>query len=203
MAAKECLEDFNSKHFQKREGSRKEVFLKEEKEFLRPLPKTPYEYATTKKATVQYNYHISVDKMYYSVPHEYIKKKVDVRITKHIVEVYYEHTRICSHTRLYGRPGQYSTNMDHMPTNHQKAMEWNGDRFRKWAKSIGSNTYTVIDKLLIENACKIALDHLSVPRYKNIKLIIQNNQDNIKESEEVNNDYAIVRGASYYGKNNE
>ena len=112
------------------------------------MPKEPYEYATWKKATVQYHYHISIDKMYYSVPYEYIKQKVDIRLTRNLVEVYYKHHRICSHKRLYGHPGQYSTNTDHMPPNHQKAGEWDGDRFRRWAQSIGVNTYKVVDGLL-------------------------------------------------------
>ena len=54
-----------------------------------PLPKTQYELATWKIATVQFNYHISVDKMNYSVPYEYIKHKVDVRITRNVIEVFY------------------------------------------------------------------------------------------------------------------
>ena len=62
-----------------------------------------------KVATVQYNYHISVDKQNYSVPYEYIKQKVDVRLTSHTVEVFFEGNRIASHPRLYGRPNQYST----------------------------------------------------------------------------------------------
>ena len=48
---------------------------------LAPLPATPFELAEWKQATVQFNYHIAVDKMYYSVPYQYIKNKVDVRIT--------------------------------------------------------------------------------------------------------------------------
>ena len=55
---RKCLEDFNAKPFQKRNGSRKEIFENEEKMFLRPLPKEPYEFAVWKQATVQYNYHI-------------------------------------------------------------------------------------------------------------------------------------------------
>jgi hypothetical protein len=65
----------NSKPFQKKEGSRLSVFLEEEKPLLLPLPAAPYELAMWKIATVQFNYHISVDKMHYSVPYEYIKLK--------------------------------------------------------------------------------------------------------------------------------
>ena len=50
---RKCLEEFNAKPFQKRNGSRKEIFENEEKMFLRPLPKEPYEFAVWKQATVQ------------------------------------------------------------------------------------------------------------------------------------------------------
>ena len=48
---------------------------------LAPLPATPFELAERKQATVQFNYHIAIDKIYYSVPYQYIKNKVGVRIT--------------------------------------------------------------------------------------------------------------------------
>lgn len=76
-----------------------------------------------KTATVQFNYHISVDGMLYSVPYEYIKKKVDVKVTDTTIEIFYNHNRIASHRRLKGRPGQYSTITEHMPEDHQKYLE--------------------------------------------------------------------------------
>lgn len=79
VTMKEKLQAFNQRSFQKKDGSRLSVFLEEEKPMLQPLPAAPYELATWKVATVQYNYHIFADKMYYSVPYEYIKYKVDVR----------------------------------------------------------------------------------------------------------------------------
>ncbi len=114
-AIREKLELFNHKLFQKKEGSRISLFLEEEKPFLTPLPATRFELADWKQATVQFNYHISIEKMLYSVPYEYIKKKVDVRVTEHTIEIFYNHNRIASHRRLTGRPGQYSTITEHMP----------------------------------------------------------------------------------------
>ena len=35
-----------------------------------------------------------------------------------------------------------------MPEDHQKYLEWNGARFRKWAKQIGPNVYEVVNALL-------------------------------------------------------
>ncbi len=86
--------------------------------------------------------------MLYSVPYEYIKRKVDVRVTDKTIEIFYNHNRIASHRRLYGRKGQYSTVTEHMPESHQQYLEWNGDRFRKWVERIGSSAYQVVDAIL-------------------------------------------------------
>ena len=92
-AIRSKLEEFNSKPFQKKEGSRKSIF-EEERLFLLPLPEYPYELAVWKIATVQFNYHITVEGGNYSVPYEYIKQKVNVRLTKRLVEVFYAGNRI-------------------------------------------------------------------------------------------------------------
>ena len=147
-AIKVKLEEFNHRPFQKKEGSRYELFRDEELPLLAPLPAARYELAEWKQATVQFNYHISVNGMLYSIPYEYIGKKVDVRVTSAIIEVFYNHNRIASHRRLYGRKNQYSTVTEHMPKDHQFYLEWNGDRFRKWAERIGENTAKVIDAIL-------------------------------------------------------
>lgn len=196
---KEKLEEFNKKFFQKKEGSRLDLFRDEELPLLAPLPATSYELAEWKQATVQFNYHISVDGMLYSVPYEYIKRVVDVRVTDKTIEIFYNHNRIASHRRLYGRKGQYDTIVEHMPEDHQKYLEWNGDRFRKWAERIGNNTYKVVDAILtskrveqqtykscmgllrladrysvkrLEAACEKALGYTATPSYKSIKNIL-------------------------------
>ena len=81
----EKLTEFNAKPFQKN-GSRLSVFQEEERVMLLPLPKKHFELATWKIATVQFSYHVSVEGMFYSVPYEFIKHKVDVRITRSTVK---------------------------------------------------------------------------------------------------------------------
>ena len=70
-AIRDKLELFNQRLFQKKEGSRRSLFLEEEKPLLAPLPSTRFELSDGKTATVQFNYHISVDGMLYSVPYAY------------------------------------------------------------------------------------------------------------------------------------
>ena len=108
------------------------------------------------------------------------------------------------HRRLYGRSGQYSTVTEHMPQEHQKYLEWNGDRFRKWADSIGINTSKVVDAILtsgrieqqsyrscmgllklaekyspekLEQVCAKALSYSGKPSYKSIKNLLAATKD--------------------------
>ena len=108
QAIHEKLEALNHKPFQKREGSRASCF-EDEKLFLLPLPAQPFELAVWKVATVQYNYHVSVERMNYSVPYEYIKQKVDVRLTRTTVEIFFAGTRVASHLRPASTAPQRST----------------------------------------------------------------------------------------------
>jgi hypothetical protein len=77
------------------------------------------------------------DKMYYSVPYEYIKHLVDVRVTRTIIEVFFKNFRIASHMRLHGKEGQLSTLPEHMPVHHKQHVDFNWDYFLKWAEAVG------------------------------------------------------------------
>ena len=222
------LESFNHKPFQKRDGSRATAFT-EEQPFLRPLPAHPYELATWRVASVGPNYHIVVDRMNYSVPFEYIRQKVDVRVTRSTIEVFYSGNRICSHRRLYGKFNQYSTVQEHMPPEHQKYIQWNGERFVHWAAKIGGCTEAAVKAILssyrveqqgykaclgllkladkytperLENACRRAFEYTPQPSYKNIQTILATGQDKIQPEPEPpsSSQYGFTRGAEYYDR---
>jgi len=203
-AISEKLDAFNEKPFHKKPGSRLTAFMEDEKEYLNPLPKERYELAIWKKLTPGFNYHIEVDKNFYSVPYEYIKQEMDVRVTAATVEVFYNNLRVCSHPRHHGKPGWYQTIPDHMPEKHKAYTEWNAERFLSWAKSIGENTKTVVGSILsshkieqqgyracigvlkladrngakrLEAACEKALTYTPSPSYKNIDAILKSGGD--------------------------
>ena len=60
-AIRKKLEEFVNRPFQKKEGTRYAIFRDEELPLLAKLPATPYELAEWKQATVQFNYHISIE----------------------------------------------------------------------------------------------------------------------------------------------
>lgn len=157
----EKLEEINEIDFQKRSGSRRKVFEEEEKSHLQPLPPNRYKLAEWKTAKVQLNYHIQVDRMYYSVPYEYVREQVDVRLSADLLEVYFKEVRIASHKRLCGEMGQFSTNTDHMPDNHRSYLEHTPENNQKWAESIGPSMERLVAYILKHNPEKKALTILS------------------------------------------
>ena len=82
-----------------------------------------------------------------------------------------------------------------MPPNHQQYVQWNGDRFRKWAAKIGVNTNTVIDALLSgykveQQGYKACMGILKLAdKYSNERL------ENACPS---SSQYGFTRGAEYY-----
>lgn len=219
------LKRLNSKEFQKRDYSRTYVFENEEKEYLNNLPDTPYEYAIWKDATVSYNYHVQFERNYYSVPFQYVKLKVQLRITKRLIEIYIDNVRIASHPRVLTGVNKYITKKEHMPENHRTYGEWNSQRIINWAKAIGPNTYEVICNIfmnarieqqvynqcltilklkdkhsvdMLEAASEIVLSKHITPIHKNFKTVLNDIQEEKNKQKEENN-YALVRGGEYFG----
>lgn len=55
---------------------------------LSVLPASAYEYAIWRKAKVHLDYHVEVERRYYSAPHAVIGKTVDVRIRARSLEIF-------------------------------------------------------------------------------------------------------------------
>ena len=141
------LEQYNDQPFYKQEESRKERFIKNEKELLRPLPPYAYEPKEVKRGKVQKNCHVFLKQHYYSVPHSYVGKTVKLHFNDISVEIYYNYERIAIHKRSE-KPWGYTTIKTHMPSQHQFVMDWNPDRFIRWGKNIGSSTAAYIEQVL-------------------------------------------------------
>ncbi len=141
------LDELNNKHFQKLPGTRKSMFETIDRPALKPLPAHPYQFAQWKKAAVNIDYHVVLDKHYYSVPYQLVKKKLDIRFTEKTVECYLRGKRVASHVRSYQK-GRHSTIKEHMPTRHQKYQNWSAERFLRWATKIGPKTARLTEAIL-------------------------------------------------------
>ena len=197
---------------------------------LQPLPQTPFELSIWKSATVGFNYHVEVEKSFYSLPHRYVKYKVDIRLTLQTVEIFYKGQRLYSHVRHHGRPGHYATDPNHMPTSHKVYLEWDGQRFRSWATRMGPHTCAVVEAILtsrqveqqsyracfallkladkytderLESACGKAISLLA-PTFSVVKNILQSGQDqSVPDAAPLDPNpktHRNIRGDDYYAR---
>jgi transposase len=131
--------------------SRRDLFEQQERHLLRELPSTPCLLKKCVILTVQRNYHIQLreDGLYYSVPWQYVGKKVKAWYDNETVEIYLDHQRIAIHVRSPGRG--YNTIGEHMPLNHQQAKNakgWTKEELLGKAARIGTKTTSVADQIL-------------------------------------------------------
>ena len=102
-----------------------------------------------KTVTVHIDYHIDINKHYYSVPYSLIKKKLEAHITGELVTVYHQGMCVAVHPRSH-KPGAHSTLDVHMPVAHRKQGEWSPERLEVWAQGIGPKTEALVTLLMQE-----------------------------------------------------
>jgi transposase len=143
------LDWINERPFAAKDGCRLSVFETQEKQYLKPANPNPFEQYFWKRCVVSHDYHVQIDYMRYSVDYHLIKEVLDARIADKTIDLFFKGQIVASHTRLYGRKGQFSTNEFHMPKNHKNFdSSWSPDTFVKWARRIGPATEAAIVALL-------------------------------------------------------
>lgn len=222
-AVAEKLEELNGRPFKKRPGTRKCAFDEEEKVFLKPLPTVPYEPSVWLNPRVGVDYLITDRINKYSVPYDLIGETVDVRITKHTIDVFFHGTRVATHMRAETAKRDPIVKPEHMPETHRKYLHYNKEEFEAWARSIGQNTEQVVQHFLndgkeaeqgfkscasltklnktygderLEDACERVLALAAAPTIRNITLLIKTSSTP-KEVQEAGGQFDNQDGSSH------
>ena len=224
----DLLDAHNNRKLTGRPYTRFELYNDIEKDKLSPLPIQRFEIKYQAQATVMQNGHVqlSCDRHFYSVPYQYIRKKVKIMYTRTTVEIYFKYNRLATHSRDYALYS-YTTLPEHLASTHQFVTDWTAPRFINWANSIdpvaGEYIFKIIEsrnhpeqafkscmgilsfekkvgKQRLINACKRALD-FGTYSFKAIQNILENNLDMIKD--ETTEDPELpehnnIRGKNYY-----
>ena len=127
--------------------TRRALFDQFDRQALSKLPTAAYEYADWRRCRVGLDYHIEVDRGFYSVPHQLLRQEVEVRLTVGTVEVFHRGKRVASHVRGAARH-RPSTVIEHMPSAHRHDRDWTHDRIRYEAARVGDDTATLADLIL-------------------------------------------------------
>ena len=220
------LEDLNNRVMRHAGKSRRQVFEGIERAALAPLPRTPFEYAEWKTAKVHPDYHVEVDKTFYSVPHRLIGQRVDVRLTHRLVEIFHDHERVASHVRRSQRCGHVTVN-EHMPKAHQRYANVTPASLIKMAARIGVNAAILVERMMrerphpeqgyrsamgiialarryererLEAACERALVIQAIS-YSSVSAILKSGLDRTRPAAEpvkATPPHANIRGGTYY-----
>lgn len=208
---RQLIERINDRPFQKLDGTRRSVFEAFDKPALRPLPTDRYVPATWSTSTVGPDYHVAVDRRYYSVPYKLHGHTVTVRCTPTTIEIFHEHLRVATHVRSYAGHGFSTTIAEHMPSSHRRYADWTPQRILRWAADIGPSTSALAEHIMakrrhpeqgfrtcmgliqlrrghsnerIESMAAYALRH-GVIRLKSMRYILKHRLDEVRDNDPV------------------
>ncbi len=226
-AIAELLVRLNERPFCKREGSRKTLYETLDRPALKPLPAERYQYGEWKTARVNIDYHVELDRHWYSVPYALTQQEVEIRATASTVEMFHKGVRVASHARSHA-PHHHTTKHEHRPKSHQRHLEWTPSRIVEWSGTIGPATAQLVDRILssnrhpeqgfrsclgvirlgdkypharVEAAARRAVA-LNVCSYQSLKAILENNLDgqtpDATPDPQPPIDHPNLRGPDYY-----
>jgi transposase len=118
--------------------SRRQLYAQLDKSALRALPAQRYELAAWRHCRVNIDYHVELDRHYYSVPYELLGEDVKARFTASKVAIYKRGRRITTPHRRYDRRPSIKT--EQMPRAHRLHAEWTPSRPIDWAGKTGADT---------------------------------------------------------------
>ena len=217
-AIRQLLDELNARVTRHLGASRRQLFEQLDRPALLDLPVEPYTYAEWKECRAGLDYHVEVDKHYYSVPHALLRQKFWARMTDRTVEIFHRGKRVACHLR--GSPNRrHTTVTEHMPSAHR--------RIRHYAASIGPNAEALVDIIMrsrphpeqgfrssigiirlakthgserLEAACERAID-IGARSYSSVASILRNNLDRRKPKRAADRpaiDHANIRGPRYF-----
>ena len=222
----ELVQRLNQRPFKKMEGSRASVFVEIDQPALRALASSRYDFATWTKAKVSLDYHLQIDRNFYSVPYQLVGQVLDVRTSANVVEVFNKNRRVASHKRSYLK-GIAVTEPAHMASSHRRHAQWTPERIVAWAQKSGPCTASFIEALMaarphpeqgfrsalgvlrlekkygterLEAACARSLEIKSLS-YKSVQSILQHGLDQrplAAVASRANPTHSNIRGANYY-----
>jgi transposase len=224
QAIRELIDQLNDRTMRGWGTTRRALFEELDRPALGPLPPAPYEYAAWKLCRVNLDYHVEIEKHFYSVPFRLLREQVDARITAKTVEIFHRGKLVAAHARSQ-RPYRPTTLAEHMPSSHRRYRDWTHERIQREAAAIGDDTAALVEIILrsrphpeqgfrscigilglakrydaerLDAACARALV-LSTRSYSSVAAILKNAQERKQTNpEQPSLFHENIRGSDYY-----
>jgi transposase len=224
QAIRGLVDDLNVRPMRGWDTTRRALYEQLDRPALRALPPTPYEYAVWKRCRVNLDYHVEIEKHFYSVPFRLLREEVEARITAKTVEIFHRGKLVATHLRSLRRHHP-TTLAEHMPRSHRRYRDWTHERILREAASIGDDTAALAEIILrsrphpeqglrscigilglakrydaerLDAACARALV-LGTRSYSSVATILKNAQDRkAADPEPPSLLHENIRGSGYY-----
>lgn len=142
------VDDLNNRPFKRMPGCRRTRFESVEQNTLLPLPTERFEISHwTGQQTVPPDYHVLVERHWYSVPFHLVGQKIEARIGGETIEFFCGGRRVASHQRS-NAIGEHTTNPEHQPPEHRIFAGRSLENFVAWAETVGPSTLAVVQHQL-------------------------------------------------------
>ena len=226
-AIAEMLHSLNDERPIRKLGVTRRQLLDEiDRPHLKPLPAEPYALAEWHIRRAGLDYHVEIDRHYYSVPYRFARTELEARTTARTVEIFCKGERIAVHARASANR-RHTTVPDHMPSSHRRYADWTIERIRGQAASIGPMAEALVDIILerrphpeqgfracvgilrlakpfgvdrLEAACARALE-IGALSYRSVRSILDHKLDRqtpARAQDTLPLDHANIRGPRYY-----
>lgn len=199
------------------------LFEDNERDALKPLPSLRFPMFEEGRRSVHRDGHVEVAKSYYSVPPEYMGRRIWVRWDGRLVRIFNDSMhQIAIHAQA--EPGRFRTDNAHIHAKKFSKVELGADRLlrrvgcigqhaEKWAKGViehrgveGIRVLIGLENLAknysdkqIERACELALSY-EVYRLKPIRELLKTEKAKPQESFEFMKEHEIIRDMQTYGE---
>jgi transposase len=228
-AIADMLRQLNEERPLRKLGRTRRQLLEEiDRPHLKPLPAEPYTLAEWRICRAGLDYHVEIDRHYYSVPYRFARAELEVRLTMRTVEIFAKGERIAVHARSSGNR-RHTTVPDHMPSSHRRYADWTIERIRQDATRLGPMTAALVDLILerrrhpeqgfraavgilrlakpfgsarVEAACARALE-IGALSYRSVRSILDHKLDRQAAARPADSDslpllHPNIRGPRYY-----
>jgi transposase len=145
---RELLVELNDRPMKKLGGAtRRDLFERYERSVLAPLPSRPFEPCVWRSVKPNVDYHVEVDRHWYSVPHELRHEAMWARIAEKTVEIFHLRQRVGAHVRSRV-PYQHTTDPKHRPRDHDAWAKADHGALMEWANGVGPSTALLMQRIL-------------------------------------------------------
>lgn len=229
QAISPLLEKLNRKSFQKLPGSRFSRWLELDQPALSPLPAERYTFSDWGKVRAGNDYHVCVDRHFYSVTYQLKGKEFEYCLSAHSLDLFSKGKCVATHTRSF-EPNATTTLSHHQHPTHKAVLQWSEPEALQWAAEIGPNTVLLLQaqlsringylfgyrvtqamKVLFANYGKSRLEEGCTYAFKNnitgtpeLRNLLSKNLDRLlgQEDTEVSKEivHSNIRGADYYNE---